>query len=629
MWSTFIPAALALGGCVSEADSGDVPGVNLPGDMQADGYYEPTPVECPGGAPRLVGGRPATWTVIHYAAGDNDLQEGILHDINEMELGHEGSPNVNIVVQLDRRDMPGVWRFEIQTDSLENDPNQQQIISRVVGASTEEPNSGDYRTLIEFGRWAAFCYPADNYVVIIGGHGRGWSMAAEQEADGTVAFDATREDRALERGDAMRFLAPDDTNGTEMYVDQLILALNRIRDITKRPGDSDRLNRLVAFGSDACLMGTVEVAYDMRRGARYFVGSEQKEPDRGWPYSTIVRELTHSPSRYAGAPATLMTEFVDAYRRSYGPNGASGMISTSFTLAAVDTDVAIRARATIQNIVSILLALAGTADRAALLGHLDAARRSGPVFGDTYIDIGQFLLDLRRRLVAANMMPDTGEWWDGDQRYRELRDMIDELTQSLWPRLVFAQAAGSDYTGLMGLSVYFPAQFCNSKLPLDAYAGSEFANATGWDDLVTLVQRQDIREAHGTGMVDLTMDGQPFADLTADCHIGNNDVFVVVRGDNARVNVDGRDVQPPILNVAMTPSAEGGLVVTRAQIDARAFDGFRGELRSLSQPVGDPSVLRGESYAGSMSLQFADTAAGTTHTVDASFTCSSFQMACP
>ena len=100
--------------------------------------------------PTLPNGKPATWTILHYAAADNNLEDVLLQDINEMEAGHGGTSSVNVVVQLDRRSESGVWRYHVKPDS-----DRSTINSKLVGHSEEEPDSGDWRTLASFGQWAA------------------------------------------------------------------------------------------------------------------------------------------------------------------------------------------------------------------------------------------------------------------------------------------------------------------------------------------------------------------------------------------------------------------------------------------------------------------------------------------
>ena len=111
----------------------------------------------------------AAWTVIHYAAGDNNLEKVLVEDINEMELGHRGFPNVNVLTQLDRNSEPGVWRYAI---------------------------------------------------------------------------------------------APDNSHGSEITIDKLARALASISATARQPSDPEWRNRLVIYGSDACLMQSVEVIYD-------------------------------------------------------------------------------------------------------------------------------------------------------------------------------------------------------------------------------------------------------------------------------------------------------------------------------------------------------------------------------
>ena len=50
------------------------------------------------------------------------------------------------------------------------------------------------------------------------------------------------------------------------------------------------------LGMDACLMSMVEVAYQMRDAVDYSVGSEESEPNEGWPYDRILKALAANPA---------------------------------------------------------------------------------------------------------------------------------------------------------------------------------------------------------------------------------------------------------------------------------------------------------------------------------------------
>src|SRR5205085_12133055 len=53
------------------------------------------------------------------------------------------------------------------------------------------------------------------------------------------------------------------------------------------------------LGMDACLMSMAEVSYQVRGAVDFTVGSEEVEPGDGWPYTTILRDLTKKPEMSA------------------------------------------------------------------------------------------------------------------------------------------------------------------------------------------------------------------------------------------------------------------------------------------------------------------------------------------
>jgi hypothetical protein len=69
------------------------------------------------------------------------------------------------------------------------------------------------------------------------------------------------------------------------------------------------------IGFDACLMGMVEVAYELRNYGQVIVGSEETEPGDGWPYGWILGNLIYNPS---WTPSQLGSDIVDDYYGSYG-----------------------------------------------------------------------------------------------------------------------------------------------------------------------------------------------------------------------------------------------------------------------------------------------------------------------
>ena len=60
-------------------------------------------------------------------------------------------------------------------------------------------------------------------------------------------------------------------------------------------GNEGALRHLSIIGMDACLMAMIEVQYQVRKFADVMVASQEVEPMHGWPYDTILAELTARP----------------------------------------------------------------------------------------------------------------------------------------------------------------------------------------------------------------------------------------------------------------------------------------------------------------------------------------------
>jgi len=492
-------------------ESDDVPSIDLPDPGKADGLAAVTePSDCPGGAPHLPNGRPATWTILHYAAADNNLEDVLIEDINEMEAGHGGSSSVNIVVQLDRRSEEGVWRYHVQPDS-----DRESIESDLVGYAEDEPDSGDWRTLASFGQWATTCYPADYYAVVIGGHGSGWSMSEEDDDGRSGAIMAS----AQADGQAARQIAPDDSHGTSMYIDELGRALREVRSFAKREGDPDWLNRLALYGSDACLMATFEVTYDLRNTSTYLIGSEETEPGQGWPYSTIIRDLTGRPSYYAQRPHELAKSIVGHYGASYGPYGGATR-SQRITLSAVDVSAAMRAKNAFAKATTALYELSEDSEDVSQ-AIWDARAQTYEFHG--FVDMAMFLANLQGVLLERELMPASGQVWEGNPRARDLAHAIDDLLSDVWPDLVLEVARGEEYPDAAGLSLYFPRDLCGwgGGPKIDSYADSDLGEDTMWDEIVI---QQVLSHAGGSpayvgpGSATVAADGYGVVeDLAVDC----------------------------------------------------------------------------------------------------------------
>lgn len=466
----------------TETETTNAPSFGSAVDGKGDQLDEPIdPEKCPGGAPRTVDGDPATWTLIIWSAGDNNLEEALVDDINQMERGHTGSPNVNVLVQLDRESEDGSWRYEIQPG---DDPDE--IESKLVGHSDEELDSGNWKNYAAFGEWATVCYPAQQYMSVIEGHGGGWSPP--EDADGDSDDEERTGGRTREEGDPPRLIAPDDTNGTEMSMPDLKRALAHIRESARREGDPTWRNRLKIYGSDACLMQTVEVLKSLTDTARFIVGSAELEPGPGWPYYTVIEDLTTRPYYYAQTPRNLAEAVVDNYGKSYGSRGGQAD-RTNYTLAVADGRHVDDVVGEFDDVTDILLE---STDQVA--PHLETARQQALVYDNSewspgvYVDTVTLLEELRAELIEQGMMPAEGEHWDGDEKWRTLREEIDAVLEAIDSRVLTDATFGPDVEQpASGLSIFAPETADSWRMEFSKYTESRFAQKTDWDEVIDQV----------------------------------------------------------------------------------------------------------------------------------------------
>ena len=215
------------------------------------------------------------WTVMVYLNADNNLETYGIADMNEMEAGVNGNPEVNVIVQMDRAkgvenddSTNGNWttcrRFKILHDT---DPDS--IKSQLLG-DIGEVDMGDPMTLVDFAEWAKDNYPAEKYFLIVWDHGSGWYK-------GEV------------RAPLFKGVSFDDSSGNNIGVanGELGNALDSIKSYFGK--------KLEIIGYDACLMQMWEVMDICKEDANVMVGSEEVETAEGWNYQYFLNELTAYP----------------------------------------------------------------------------------------------------------------------------------------------------------------------------------------------------------------------------------------------------------------------------------------------------------------------------------------------
>ena len=219
------------------------------------------------------------WTFIIYMAADNDLEAAAIADFNELEAVNYGASPISILVLLDRHnsyDMTnGNWSdtrlFEIKSDpgGLTPTIHSPQIDCPELGLSKNretELNTADPLVLSNLINFARRAYPAEQYALFIWGHGTGWR--------GGINNDFLPE--------PVRAVAFDDTHGQYMSLPSFGRAI------------AGKGLSLIAF--DTCYGALLEVAYQIRKDAELFVGSEGEILSTGWDYTALFADFISKKS---------------------------------------------------------------------------------------------------------------------------------------------------------------------------------------------------------------------------------------------------------------------------------------------------------------------------------------------
>jgi hypothetical protein len=400
--------------------------------------------------------------VLAYLAGDNDLEGALLGDLREMERVGSRPGSVEVLVQVDRArgqdtsagNWKGTRRYYV-TKSARPDR-----IGSTLLADLGSRNTGDPRVLQEFVTFGAQRYPADASMLVLLNHGSGFYVPQEMLSGKTPSpRRAARASRGLQRSlfrTTREWLVAADPHRGVAYDDGSCDCLDN-RELTQVLAHAHRVlgEPVDIVGMDACLMTMLEVAYQLRDHARILVGSEEVEPEDGWPYAAILGDLTARPSM---TPVDLATAIVRRYAEF------SAAARETATQSAIDL-------AKLGDLVGAVDALAR-----ALLGALPAASVGVALYSawrKTLRFCDGLYLDLHH--LATNLGTATDR--------RDVRNACAEIRRAIEAPagpVIAERHGGAHMSRARGLSIYFPPFHDPSVF----YRELEFARATRWADFL-------------------------------------------------------------------------------------------------------------------------------------------------
>ena len=398
----------------------------------------------------------ASWTFLLYLAGDNDgasflnaaTSLGALYRL----IRSGPNPNVTVVALFDgfRAGGGDTTRFVLRPDGTSSQE------------SLGEVNMGDPQTLAAFAQWGMQQFPADHYYLSLADH-----------------------------ANALDGIAWDYTSGLNEHLTntELRQALVAITESGAHPLDVLHL--------DGCLMGLLEIAYQVRGQARYLVASEHLA------WSAFAYDSYRAAVGPNTSAVTLATAVADQYAQQ-----VSGL-RLPYTVSVLDLGQVDQVERATDALAQELLryALAQSANRTTLAGlreqvqTFDANGDLQLTTTDDYVDLADWV-----RLVEGGVN-DAG-----------VRQAAGRVRQALRPFVVRERHASGAHRGNVieleragGVGIYYPWQPSARVYQDYVRGGLTFPTDTWWDEYLAAglsVRTLDVTVPHAMPVAPLPL--KPF-----------------------------------------------------------------------------------------------------------------------
>lgn len=255
-----------------------------------------------------------TRTVITYIVADNSLTSSALNSINQMEYGWDDSFHGDLLVFLNTAQGNTLYR-------IVHDEDTDNIHSKVL----KTYDTGSHVCTKEFIQDviddAMDLCPADSYAIDFWSHGSGWlpykykyPLTAEDRESKIFCTDNEKLPSS--------YFGLDNTNNETFEVYDLADAISRYH------------FDYIIF--DACHMGSIECAFQMRNSCDYFISSAAEIMSSSFPYHEIVGDMFSLPANVTG----IAQKFYEYYSAKTGSSAtATVSVVESKKLAKVATEL--------------------------------------------------------------------------------------------------------------------------------------------------------------------------------------------------------------------------------------------------------------------------------------------------
>jgi hypothetical protein len=248
---------------------------------------------------------------------------------------------------------------------------------------------------------------------------------------------------------AERAICSDDNSGHSLDTIELGKVLAGAVKTIGRPLD--------LLGMDACLMSNLEVAYQLRPFVRYMVASEELEPNSGWPYDRVLRELADHPDL---STADLAAHIVNVYIKSYVDRDYGGPV----TQAALDLEKVADLAKPIDTLANTLIAEMPQA----ATELWNAQRKSAHFYQNTLWDIAHLCEVLEKSTGSVQMI----------EAAQAVRKAIEKAPGKC---IVAAENHGEMVSRCGGVSIYLIPPLTRIS---PFYGDLDFCRQTAWPELL-------------------------------------------------------------------------------------------------------------------------------------------------
>lgn len=204
--------------------------------------------------------------LLYFAGDNNGMNKYLNSNLDSITKGLNNFNNSKIAAFFDS-DKDGAYLYEI------NPPANVFSSSAITDLSYSTPwilnnsaNSGSYKTVAEFLKWANNRYADKKYtkILIVGSHGSG-------------SYGQTFDSRSM----------CNDKSESNSYIttDQFAQGL--------REGGFSKENMLDILITDVCLCGQIEEAYEYKDCVKYLVNSPNEIPGSGIPYEEMMNSISN------------------------------------------------------------------------------------------------------------------------------------------------------------------------------------------------------------------------------------------------------------------------------------------------------------------------------------------------